>query len=118
MSKNIAKTSKYGNFRHGAVLESNGAILGIGTNNEKYCSVGAKYHAKGHGTYHAEISAVLNLDRSITKGATIYVSRVSKKDSSYRMSKPCDMCHAVLQERGIKKVVYSVDEDTVGFYKF
>lgn len=113
-------TSEYGNFRHGAVLENNSAILGLGVNNEKYCSVGAKYRAenKGHSTYHAEIHAVLHLPRHITKGATIYVARASKKDGQYRMSKPCPMCHAVLQERGIKKVIYSVDEQTVGTYKF
>jgi deoxycytidylate deaminase len=120
LAKNLAVTSEYGNFRHGAVLEKGSAILGVGVNNEKYCSVGARYRSphKGHSTYHAEIHAILNLSRDVTRGATIYVARASKKDGSYRMSKPCPMCHAVLQERGIKKVVYSVDETTIGFYKF
>lgn len=119
LSKNLAITSKYGNFRHGAVLENNSAILGVGVNNERYCSVGSKYRPehKGHSTYHAEIHAILNLPRHITKGSTIYVARASKADGTYRQSKPCAMCHAVLTERGIKKVFYSVDEETAGFYK-
>lgn len=121
MAKKLAVTSEYGNFRHGAVLIGGGsAILGIGVNNEKYCSIGAKYRAehKGHSTYHAEIHAILNLSRDVTKGATIYVARTSKKDGTYRMSKPCDMCHAVLEERGVKQVIYSIDETNYGHYKF
>lgn len=113
-------TSRYGNFRHGAVLENNSAILGVGVNNERYCSVGAKHRPehKGHSTYHAEIKSILGLPRHITKGATIYVARASKADGTYRQSKPCPMCHAVLAERGIKKVIYSIDEEVVGTYKF
>ena len=120
LAQKLATSSEYGNFRHGAVLEKGSAILGLGVNNEKYSSVGAKFrHShKGHSTYHAEISAVLGLDRCVTKGATIYVVRASKKDGSMRMSKPCDMCHAVLKERGVARVVYSVDETTNGTYKF
>lgn len=120
LAQKLAISSEYGNFRHGAVLEKGSAILSIGINNEKYSSVGAKFrHSnKGHSTYHAEISAILGLDRCVTKGATIYVVRASKKDGSMRMSKPCDMCHAVLKERGVAKVVYSVDENIIGTYKF
>lgn len=101
-------------------MVSGSAIMSVGVNNEKYCSVGAKFRSprKGISTYHAEIRAVLGLDRNVTCGSTIYVVRVNKGDSSFRMSKPCPMCHAVLEERGIKRVFYSVDENTVGMYKF
>jgi tRNA(Arg) A34 adenosine deaminase TadA len=117
----MATTSQYGNFRHGAVLVGGGnAILGIGVNNEKYCSVGAKHRHpnKGVSTYHAEISALLGLERSVTKGAVMYVARASKGSHEDRMSKPCAMCHAVMEERGIKAVYYTVDDEHIGTYKF
>jgi tRNA(Arg) A34 adenosine deaminase TadA len=117
----MATTSQYGNFRHGAVLVGGGnSILGIGVNNEKYCSVGAKHRHpnKGVSTYHAEIAALLNLPRSATKGAVMYVARASTGSHEDRMSRPCPMCHAVMEERGIKAVFYSVDDERIGTYKF
>lgn len=120
LAKKMAECSSYGNFRHGAVLASGGAILSLGINNERYCSMGAKFRSpeKGVSTYHAEIHALLGLDRSATKGAIMYVARASKGSKQDRMSKPCPMCHAVMQERGIKAVYYSVDNEHIGTYKF
>ena len=120
LAKKMAGASTYGNFRHGAVLASGGAILSLGINNERYCSMGAKHRSphKGVSTYHAEIHALLNLDRSVTKGAVMYVARASKGNKEDRLSKPCQMCHAVMEERGIKAVYYTVDDEHVGTYKF
>lgn len=120
LAKKLANTSTYGNFRHGAILIGGGnSILGLGVNNEKYCSVGAKFRAesKGNSTYHAEISSLLGLSRDVTRGATIYVARSAKGSGDDRLSKPCSMCHEVLKAQGIKKVYYTVDNETVGFYK-
>lgn len=121
LAKKMASTSQYGNFRHGAVLVGGGnAILGIGVNNEKYCSVGARHRHpnKGVSTYHAEIAAIIHLPRSATKGAVMYVARASKGSHEDRMSKPCPMCHAVMEERGVKAVYYTVDDEHIGTYKF
>jgi deoxycytidylate deaminase len=120
LAKKMASASTYGNFRHGAVLASGGAIISLGINNEKYCSMGAKHRSpsKGVSTYHAEIHALLNLDRSVTKGAVMYVARASKGNQEDRMSRPCPMCHAVMEERGIKAVFYTVDDEHIGTYKF
>jgi len=119
-AKKLAATSKYGTFKHGAILTSGSCIIGLGVNNEKYTSIGSKHHPTGnsaYSTYHAEIVSVLNLPRHVTKGSTIYVARTSKCGNEFRMSKPCEMCHAVLEERGVKKVFFSIDENTVGWYK-
>jgi tRNA(Arg) A34 adenosine deaminase TadA len=116
----MAECSTYGNFRHGAVLVRGGAIINLGINSEKYSSVGAKYRPeeKGVSTYHAEIKALLNIPLSQTKGAIMYVARASKGKKEDRMSKPCTMCHALMQERGIRQVYYSVDGEHIGTYKF
>lgn len=48
----------------------------------------------------------------------MYVARSAKNSKEDRMSKPCPMCHAVMEERGIKAVYYTVDDQHVGTYKF
>lgn len=120
LAKKLANGSTYGNFRHGAVLVRGGAIIGMGINSERYCSVGKDYRPeeKGNATYHAEIKALINIPRHITKGSVMYVARCSKNGEDARMSKPCNMCHAVMEERGIRKVYYTVDNEVVGTYKF
>ena len=65
---------------------------------------------------HAELGAILGLDRSITEGATVFVARVGK-EGDFKMSKPCSMCHAAMKHVGIKKVVYTIDDKIVGSYK-
>jgi hypothetical protein len=47
----------------------------------------------------------------------MYVARASKGLHEDRMSKPCAMCHAVMEERGISRVYFSVDAETIGTYK-
>lgn len=120
LAKKLAVSSTYGNFRHGAVLARGGSIISLGVNSDKYCSVGKSFRSedKGNPTYHAEIRALLNIPRHITRGAVMYVARCSKNGEENRMSKPCSMCHAVMEERGIRKVYYTVDNEVVGTYKF
>jgi tRNA(Arg) A34 adenosine deaminase TadA len=33
------------------------------------------------------------------------------------MSKPCSMCESAMRHVGIKKVVYTVDEEEIGSFK-
>lgn len=47
----------------------------------------------------------------------MYVARCSKMGNEDRISKPCNMCHAVMKERGIRKVFYTVNNEFVGMYK-
>lgn len=120
LAKKLAENSTYGNFRHGAVLSRGGSIISLGVNSEKYCSIGKDYRAedRGNPTYHAEIKALLNIPRHVTKGSVMYVARCSKDGHGDRISKPCSMCHAVMQERGVRKVYYTVDDEIIGMYKF
>ena len=118
MCNKLAETSTYGNFRHGAVLVRGGAVHGLGYNSERYCSIGAKYRPeeKGIATYHAEIKAILGVPRHLTRGSTIYVTRVNKRCES-RNSRPCSMCRAVLSAQGVRKAIYSIDENYYGIIK-
>ncbi len=118
LAKRVAIQSDFPDYRHGAVLVKGGSIRNTAHNKDNFCSFGKRFQ-KTHGgktTVHAELGVILGLDRSITNGATIYVARVGKLED-YRMSKPCSMCHAAMKHVGIKKVVYTIDDRTVGSYK-
>ena len=118
LAKNIAHQSVYGKFRHGAVLVRGGHIVNTCHNKNRHCSFGNKFRDRhnGHATLHAELGCVLGLDRKITTGTTMYVVRVNRS-SEFMMSKPCHMCHDVLQHCGVKKVVYTINEKEVGVIK-
>lgn len=113
LARRMATHGTYSNFRHGCVLVGNsGKIINCGFNKSRYTSFGARFRRKDHGraTVHAELSVILNLDRHLTHGATVYVVRIGA-DGNLRNSKPCEMCQAAMEFVGIKKVVYSTGTD-------
>lgn len=111
LARRQAISSSYGIFRHGAVLVNGGKVINVGFNQERFTCFGKRFRPSGVGsaTLHAELSAILNLDYTLTKGGTIYVVRCSIKDNEFRNSKPCAMCHSAMKFVGIKRVVYSIE---------
>ena len=103
---------------HGAVLVKGGNIINAARNKWSYSSFGKRFRErdKGISTLHAELAAVLNLDRSITRGTDIYVVRVDKA-GEFRMSKPCSMCETALKHVGIKRIYYTTDDGKLECYK-
>lgn len=118
LAKTQALKSNYGNFRHGAVLVSGGRVINTGYNKDRFTNFGSRFRPCGFGnaTLHAELDAILNIDRKKTQGATIYVVRISNDRDLFRNSKPCSMCHAALMFVGVKQVIYSVDENKFESY--
>lgn len=62
----------------------------------------------GEATVHAELAAILNVPRSQTEGADLYVVRVGAEED-LRNSRPCRMCQAALKFVGVKRVFYSAE---------
>ena len=118
LAKNMARQSTYGKIKHGAVLVKGGSIISTSCNKDSFSSFGNRFrkHDCGHATHHAELGCVLGIDRSKTNGATVYVVRINR-EGEFRLSKPCPMCHEVLKFCGIRKVVYTVDEEEIACYK-
>jgi deoxycytidylate deaminase len=116
----MAESSNYGNFRHGAILVNGGRTISIGYNEDKYCSMAVPYRnkLKGIATYHAELSALVNLAPEAVRGGTMFVARAAKNTGELRMSKPCQMCHNFMSDYGLKQVYYTIDEEYIGTYKF
>ena len=119
LAKRVATNSIYGKLRHGAVLLKGGNVINVAFNKSDFTKFGNRFrnnYTCGHATTHAEIGAILGVSRSSTEGATIVVVRINR-DGEYRMSKPCTMCEDVLKFVGVKKVVYTTGEDTMGEHR-
>jgi tRNA(Arg) A34 adenosine deaminase TadA len=117
LAKRMAHQSTYPDYRHGAVLVK-GSIRNVSFNKNNYCAFGSRFQREHQGrtTLHAELGAILGMDREITDGATVYVARVGKK-GDYKLSKPCAMCHEALKHVGVKRVVYTINNKKAGSYK-
>ena len=119
LAKRVASNSTYGRLMHGAILIKGGNVVNVAFNKPDFTSFGNRFrnnYTCGDATTHAEIGAILGLARSATAGATVFVVRVNKL-GEYRMSKPCPMCEEVLKFVGVKKVVYTTGQDTMGEHR-
>jgi deoxycytidylate deaminase len=105
IARKVALCSEESPFQHGAILVKGGSIINSSCNKQSFSSFGARFRTRQEG-----------IDRSITEGATIYVCRVGK-DNTYRLSKPCPMCHQAMLYVGIKRVYWTIDKDTCAMAK-
>ncbi|MFZ4768613.1 MAG: hypothetical protein ACOYLO_00435 [Ferruginibacter sp.] len=64
-------------------------------------------------TCHAEYRLVRKLDR----GAIVFVTRIGG-DFSFKNSKPCQTCQNAMRKRGVKKVYYTISNDSYGVIIF
>ena len=103
--------------RHGAILAKSTRVYNRSFNENRYCHF-ADYHREeaGHGTLHAEIGAILGIDRSKLTGADVYVIRLSANDK-LAYSRPCEMCRQAMSHVGIRRCYYSISQDEWGVLK-
>jgi tRNA(Arg) A34 adenosine deaminase TadA len=59
---------------------------------------------------HAEV----RLCRKLGNGGEVYVVRLSKRDGSLVMSRPCFTCRQIMSSRHVKKVYYSINSHQYG----
>ena len=114
----VAESSENKEYRHGAVLVKGGNVLNTASNKNAHARFGKRFRRrdKGDSTYHAELGCILGLDRSVTRGADLYVVRVGRA-GVLRLSKPCHMCEAALRHVGVRRVYYSIDKNEIGCMK-
>ena len=118
LAKKLANSSACPDHKHGAVLVRGGSVINWSINRNRVQRWAQKFraHGCGHATHHAELGAILGVAREKTQGADVYVVRVNKRDNLL-LSKPCPMCEEVLRHVGVKRVFYSVDDDTIECYR-
>lgn len=95
---------------HGAVVVKGGRVLGTGWNRDRNPpSIIDPDRIKQDCSYHAEEVAIKEAGSNL-KGAVIYVARVNRQGRD-RDSKPCIKCSSLIQEAGIKKVIYTSEKE-------
>ena len=94
--------------KHGAVVYKNGKIIQSGRN--QYCSLNRLRNYKSNRIWsiHAEMNALANLPKNITRGAGIIVVKVNR-EGDLTNSRPCRVCMSIIERMGIKRVMYSTD---------
>jgi deoxycytidylate deaminase len=96
-------------MKHGAIVVKGGRVLGTGYNKGRnHPFIVSSEHIKEHCSRHAEVEAIRDAG-SNTKGAVIYVARVSRHGHD-RNSKPCERCQDAIDAAGIKKVIYTSEK--------
>ena len=92
---------------HGAVIVKGGRVVGTGYNrNRNHPTIVSPEHIKTNCSIHAEESAIRDAGYDV-KNAVIYVARVNKHGED-RDSKPCPRCLALINESGIKRIIYTM----------
>ena len=95
---------------HGAVVVKGGRVLGTGWNRDRNSpNIINPDRIKHDCSYHAEEIAIRESGQNL-KGAVIYVARVNRQGKD-RDSKPCVKCSGLIQEAGIKRVVYTSEKE-------
>lgn len=102
---------------HAAVIVSGGRVQSVGINKHKKNGFIKSFQHHDFCNTHAECDAVLKARRKIDlRNAKIYVARL-RKDGQIGNSKPCEMCALVLQRYGIRRVYYTISDDTFAVMK-
>ena len=91
---------------HGAVVVKGGRVVGTGYNkNKNNPHFVSPEHIKTNCSVHAERSAIKDAGYDV-KNAVIYIARVNRHGED-RDSKPCPRCLELIEESGIKRIVYT-----------
>ena len=95
---------------HGAVVVKGGRVLGTGWNRDRNSpNIIDPERIKHDCSYHAEEVAIREAGQNL-KGAVIYVARINKQGKD-RDSKPCVKCSSLIEESGIKRVIYTSEKE-------
>jgi len=118
LAARVAENAAQGGYKHGAILVRGNIVLNASHNKNAYTRFGERFRRrdKGDATHHAELGCILGLDRSVTRGADVYVVRVGRS-GNLLLSKPCDMCEAALRHVGVRRVYYSLNDGNFEFYR-
>jgi deoxycytidylate deaminase len=107
-----AKKSTF-DFRLGAIIYKKSKIISRGCNHQH------RYRRKLHpkyqnwiGTIHAEAECILTANKPL-KNTTMLVVRLGGSDNLL-LAKPCIYCQDYINNTGIKRVIYSISNNSFG----
>ena len=115
MALDMSKRSDYRRVHIGAVIVKKNSVISAGYNSQKSHPIQKRYNLRylgyhTHNVLHAEIDAIVHTaDDAELRGATLYVARRGL-DNQIRISKPCDACFHMAKDKGIRRIVYTIDD--------
>ena len=112
LARNVSFKSDH-RIRLGAVIVKQGRVVSVGFN--RY----SKTHPMSNSynrTLHAEMDAIVGVDRGTLRGSTMYVYR-EDRNGVQKIAKPCCHCEPVIREVKIKKVIYTTSSGSIGEIK-
>ncbi|MDB5716150.1 MAG: hypothetical protein JWO15_3547 [Sphingomonadales bacterium] len=108
-------------YTHCAVIVRGGAILSVGYNGLNingfvdYLSAFDKTE-RPFINKHAEVHAILSARNKLDlRGAKLFVARI--KPTGIGMSKPCESCRQAARQYGIRRIIFTVDDNEYGVLK-
>lgn len=114
IAKKIAQANdQYPKWPMGAVVSKGGAIQAVGWNVKKSDPTFLDNHSNC--SIHSEITALRQM-KFQARGCTMFVARRCK-GGGYGLAKPCANCQEVIVGSGIKKVHFTIDNNTVGIWR-
>jgi len=104
LAKRLSFKAKH-RVRIGAVITNKKQIVGVGFNkmDKTHPLITGRNPKK---KLHAEVDAIIGIDRRNLEGGTIYVYR-ENLNGEVAICRPCVDCQAILEEAGIKEVYYT-----------
>ena len=114
VARYFAKKSKSRNT-HGAIVVKSGRVVGIGWNKDRNNpNIVSPEHIKSDCSYHAEEVAIREAGELNLKNAIIYVARVNRHGHD-RDSKPCSKCSSLINQVGIKRVIFTTEAGVINY---
>lgn len=104
-----ADLSTHKNYMHGAAITKGRRILSLGCNQHKTHPIYSKrFKYSLCDRLHAEVYCILHAHTDLN-GCKIFIAR--KTAAGFGLSRPCAMCMLLIQEAGIKEVIYTDDHN-------
>jgi len=107
-----------------AVIVRGGSVVSVGFNKKPTNTFVEHYAdiARGKRDYcmstHAELDAICKARAKVDlRGTKLFVTRI-KPSGGMGMARPCEICMGALENYGIKRVYYSIEDNEYGVLKF
>lgn len=105
LARKLATFSDVKNHRHGCVIVRDNKVISTGFNHWK----------SSDKTVHAEMDAISKLKKTEDlRNCELYVVRIGTDlmNCPLKYSRPCEACSACIVKRGIRRIYYSINDDT------
>jgi tRNA(Arg) A34 adenosine deaminase TadA len=110
----LSKGVSRGSFRLGAILfDKKGRTLSKGHNKYKTHPMAKKFG--GYGCIHAEQDAIV-CNRNV-ENSYLFVCRI-KKDGTFGLAFPCDVCYSMLKYKKIKGFYFTHDNGQILYHRY